>query len=250
MISLSFDTDWMSSDAMSGFFGRYPELPPSTFFLHEFTSSLAMEFQEVHEINPHPTINFGKKDNNHIEIEKNISRKPLGIRSHSCVSSHMLSIEWANSGYKYQSIEVDLGNSKLQTRPLAWGLYEVPIYYMDNMSLWANKNKLGRYFTNLEYLAEAISTENSLVFDFHPIHIALNTKSVGDYQLKKDLVLREMVDPWELGDSGIGIRSFFEQVLGQVLISSKQHQTLIEIVNKFEGSQNFQSQNFSRTQKS
>jgi hypothetical protein len=250
MISLSFDTDWMSSEAMSGFFGRYPELPPSTFFLHDYTGSLAMEFQEANEINPHPTINFGHSDKSHIQIEETISKKPLGIRSHSCANSHMLSVEWANSGYKYQSIEVDLGNANLRTRPLAWGLYEVPIYYMDNMSIWAKKNKLGPYFTNLEYLAEAMSTENSLVFDFHPIHIALNTKSVSDYEFKKDLVLRENVDPWELGDSGKGVRSFFEQVLNQVLNSSVQHQTLLELVNKFEGSQNFETQNLFKPQMS
>jgi hypothetical protein len=78
----------------------------------------------------------------------------------------------------------------------------------------------------------------------------LNTKSISDYEFKKDLVLRENVDPWELGDSGKGVRSFFEQVLNQVLNSSVQHQTLLELVNKFEGSQNFETQNLFKPQMS
>lgn len=231
MISLTFDTDWMTSEALGTFLQIYPDLPPSTFFLHEYTKGFD---SGTHEINPHPTIEFNSKKDNRGELEKQISTKPMGIRPHSCVSSHMLSLEWANSGYRYQSVEVDLGNEKLKMRPLPWGLYEIPIFYMDNMSMWGQINGLQDNFKNINYLERAIDTSNTLIFDFHPIHIALNTKSVEDYQRKKALVLEHKVDPWSLCADGIGVRTEFELALEHVLTNQDNHLKLQDIVRNFE----------------
>jgi hypothetical protein len=231
MISLSFDTDWMTSDAMEEFFTSYPELPSSTFFVHEHTKSIS---SDVHELNPHPTIDFSHGHKTLSDLENIIGKESYGIRSHSCVSSHLLSVEWANNGYKYQSIEVDLGNANLNTRALPWGLYEVPIYFMDNMSLWGLKNDLNKYFSGIDYIDNAMSVENHLVFDYHPLHIALNTSLTSDYAKDKDLVLNQRTNPWKIGNSGKGIRHHFEKALEAILNQRVEHKTLIQIVNSFE----------------
>jgi len=54
----------------------------------------------------------------------------------------------------------------------------------------------------------AVQTNEIFLFDFHPLHIALNIKSAEDYAIKKLELAQNMENPWGNGNSGEGVRDF------------------------------------------
>lgn len=209
MICLTLDTDWMRDEEMEEFLETYPDLPPSTFFIHAASGTWR---PERHEWGPHPTID--PRDPPHAATWQIEEAPSLGIRSHSCVSSHRLSVEWANAGFLYQSNETQLfgtGSAPIRT---AWGIWELPISYMDNMDMWFAKNWPGTGHTAFadDVIATAMSCTQTYVFDFHPIHIAFNSPNPDRYaQLRARHA--DGASAWSLGSSGVGVRAFFDRVL-------------------------------------
>ena len=225
MIVLTFDTDYMNPEWMEAFVNRYPKLPRSTFFLHKDTLDWESSY---HEINEHPTI-----DNlSEYSLSANLGRpvRGKGIRSHSCVSSHMLSINWAQSGIKYQSQETRFGQSYKEPERTAWGIFEVPISYMDNQDIWMEINWPGKHRKFSQELIDfAVNSNEIFLFDFHPVHIALNTQSAADYALKKTQLNQLMTEPWDSSNSNEGVRDFFERVLSSIQKSSSKTSTCEEL---------------------
>lgn len=211
MIALTFDTDYMRPEWMETFVKRYSNLPRSTFFLHK--DSLNWESKD-HEINEHPTI----ENLSEYSLLKNLGHpvRGKGIRSHSCVSSHMLSINWAQSGVIYQSQETRWGQTYKAPEKTAWGILEMPISYMDNQDIWMERNWPNGHDKFSQSLIDlAIHTQEIFLFDFHPLHIALNTKSAEDYAIKKKNLDLYMSKPWETTSSE-GVRNFFEKILASI----------------------------------
>jgi hypothetical protein len=55
----------------------------------------------------------------------------------------------------------------------------------------------------------ALEEDGLFVFDFHPLHIALNTRNHSDYVTVKERIVNDRVSPFELAFRGRGVRSFF-----------------------------------------
>lgn len=226
MICLTFDTDWMSPEDMSRFVEMYPELPRSTFFIHDSSQTWRPEH---HEWGPHPTIGID-------ELEAVLAGPPPskgvhGIRSHSCVASHLLSIEWARQGFTYQSNETRLFSAGAAPFRTAWGIWEVPISYMDNMDMWYSENWPGSGHLPFsdEVISAALACEELYVFDFHPVHIAFNTRHPMDYARNRARQ-GSGSSAWGLGSPGAGTRTFFERVLGSILDAGAATQSAHEAV--------------------
>lgn len=214
----------MSADALNHFFEEYEDLPRSTFFVHNATEKIP---PAKHIFNPHPTIvDLDKMDDLNSLTELSGIRK-MGIRTHSCVNSHMLSLEWSKRNFFYQSVVCELGNTEIKPYMLPWNIWEVPIFYMDNLVLWSNKNIKSRTLRNADYLAKALDSDKFYVFDFHPIHIALNTSSTDYYARVKSKIIDEKINPWILSSNAKGIRNFFEKVL-EVVVNQKLPDLTIE----------------------
>jgi hypothetical protein len=126
----------------------------------------------------------------------------------------MLSLFWAGQGFIYESNTVRLFDSSIQASRSAWGLWDVPIFYMENMDIalennWPRKNHKA---LDLSLILSKVSDEHLQVFDFHPLHIALNTRSFEDYQRKKLRILGGE-NPWKCSSGGWGVRSLFEELV-------------------------------------
>lgn len=208
MIYLSFDTDHLGVEDLSQFLNLYPNLPRSTFFLHERTKGWN---DLIHEVNPHPTILTNTSLNSTAQIGKTLSSS--GVRAHSCVSSHMLDIEYAKSGFLYTSQETHWKTASIPYRK-AWGIWEIPISYMDNQDMWWGKNWNDTYNSTFDcrFLEKAVKSRHAYVFDFHPLHILLNSNSPEDYYLKRDKLKGGSVHPLA-SDITYGVRNYFEQLL-------------------------------------
>jgi hypothetical protein len=226
VIILTFDTDYMTPETMDSFISNYPQLPRSTFFVHPDSLNWSNEF---HEINEHPIIET--LEGYSFTTTRNAPFGGLGVRSHSCVSSHLISVEWAKAGLLYQSQETRWNQKYSKPERTAWGIFDLPISYMDNQDIWMERNWQGKHTKfSSDIINRALEGDEVYLFDFHPLHIALNTSSVEDYGKKKHKIVGESVNPWELTTTGYGTKDFFEQLLTGIEESGSSTTTCVEFV--------------------
>ena len=221
MICLTFDTDWMTDRTLARFLKDFPIPGRATFFLHDKFPSLA---GSAHELCPHPFIdNLGDWHSALATLAGALPTPPRGVRPHSCVFSHMVGVELRALGYQYVSQATNLFQENLAPLRHPWGIWELPIYYMDNMDFCMAKNwpDIKHEPFNSNVIRMATEGDGLFVFDFHPIHIALNTRNHDEYQAAKSKVLHDGVSPFEIACPGRGVRTFFEELCDAM---SKQRQ--------------------------
>src|SRR5437867_6450519 len=131
MICLTFDTDHMTKEGMEKFFREYDLPGKCTFFLHKpFQFTARIQHENIHEVAPHPCIDrLSEWDDDLKTIVKQFPEKPLGLRTHSCVFSHMIGIGMHDQGYFYISQAQALYQQGLLPSRHPWGIWELPIYY-------------------------------------------------------------------------------------------------------------------------
>lgn len=207
MICLSFDTDRMTPEGMVEFLGTTPIPGRATFFCTERYDSLEAS---GHELCPHVYLAAGVDWDVTLNQARNDYPTATGWRSHSCVFSHILAEQLATLGYEYVSIHDELGKTDLEPHRHAWGLWHLPIYYMDNLDF-----SMPRFWGesapapfDRRLIEDAVNGNALFVFAFHPIHIALNSPSAEEYFERRDRVAQGMSladASWE----GVGTRDFY-----------------------------------------
>lgn len=212
MIVLTFDTDWMSEAALARFLREFPIPGTATFFCHQPFQCLA---ESGHELCPHPFItNLADWRDDLRKLTETVNPRARGTRTHSCVFSHMVGLGLYEMGFEYVSQANNLYQTGLRPFRHPWGVWELPIYYMDNMDFWTPVNWPGldhRPFAP-SWIAAAIDSDALHVFDFHPLHIALNTTSPADYQNVKPRIIERQQSPFDCAVAGRGARVYFEEL--------------------------------------
>lgn len=209
MIALTFDTDWMTSASMRQFLNE-TEIPgKATFFLHDVYQDV--NFGE-HELGPHPTIVECNDWTSDLErLSSQILSRSRGCRPHSCVYSHMIGLELHKRGFEYVSQQSQLFQKGNKPFRHPWGIWELPIYYMDNMDYCFGENwtDVNHHPFNEEILNNSLCNDGLYVYAFHPLHIALNTISFDDYSQKKQK-LQMGINPYDIEGDGFGVRDFYK----------------------------------------
>lgn len=220
----------MTRESLSRFLSEYVVNMPglATFFAHaDFPDLLKTD----HEICPHPFISdLSQWDQDLVRLEGYLSNKPLGTRPHSCVFSHMIGIGLKNRGYTYVSQAQNLYETNLVPFRHPWGIWELPIYFMDNMDFWMCKNwpESNHEAFEDEVIERAIQGDSLFVFDIHPLHVALNTRSHEDYVQVKGCVIEKGESPFDHTFSGKGVRSFFERLCSRMRDEGLRSHTCLE----------------------
>jgi hypothetical protein len=212
VICLTFDTDWMTDETLASFLERVQWPGVGTFFLH---ADLPCLHGTPHELCPHPFIDDLRSWEAGMEaLASSLPVRARGMRAHSCVFSHMVGIRLHELGYRYVSQAHNLFQAGLAPFRHPWGVWEMPIYYMDNMDFWMPKNwpGLAHQPFSTEIINRAMDEPGMYVFDFHPLHIALNTRSHDDYARVKHRIVDEGVSPFDLRFPGRGVGTFFEEL--------------------------------------
>lgn len=211
MICLSFDTDRMTEDRMRSFLVDTPVPGRATFFCTDVYASLAAT---DHELAPHPYLGAGNDWDEELERKRRDFPDAVGWRSHSCVFSHVLAERLASDGYRYVSIHDDLGSSEIRPVRHAWGLWHMPIYYMDNLDFSARRfwdDGVDEPFRS-ELIDTAVHGDALFVFDFHPIHLSLNSPNAEEYFARRARFETDTpVD--ELRFEGRGARTFYLELV-------------------------------------
>lgn len=237
MICLTFDTDHMTEEGMVKFLREYALPQRCTFFLHKpFLFAGRMQMEGKHEVAPHPYIDrLSEWDQDLKAIVQQFSKKPLGLRPHSCVFSHMIGIGMKAQGYIYVSQANNLYWPGLRPFRHPWGIWELPIYYMDNMDFWMVKNwdDLEHQPFDPEIIKRAVGDEALYVFDFHPLHIALNTRTHEDYVSVKERILNQGVSPFDLRFPGRGTGQFFLELCSAMEKAGERSRGCLEAVEHY-----------------
>jgi hypothetical protein len=190
-ICLTFDTDHMSDDNMKRFMERFEFCGKATFFCSQQYSSLR---KTTHEVAPHPYFEPGRAVSKVVREYRDLFPEATSWRSHSLTFSQELCVLVQKSGYKSVSISERFGDVKCFPVRLPWGPVDFPIYYMDNAD-FCNFNDMKdaswRPFDTdlidrLFDLNLARREEFVFVFDFHPIHMELNSTSYSTYSQERD----------------------------------------------------------------
>jgi hypothetical protein len=184
LICLSFDTDHLDQRRMEEFVGEFPIPGAGTFFCTERYEALD---GGPHERCPHPTLEEGGDWAAELDRYRAEFPDARGVRTHSCINSHPLSIAIRERGFEWVSARDEPGRTGIAPYREAWGVWHVPIYYMDNMDF-----SFGDFWPDApapfarEQLELATREPGLYVFDFHPIHLMLNSTSAAEYAARRD----------------------------------------------------------------
>ena len=211
MLCLTFDTDHMNEARMVEFLAEVPLPGSGTFFCTQ--PYRCLERKEF-ELAPHPFLGRDRHWLSELKAKRAEFPNAVGWRSHSCVFSHTLA-EWlCLNNYIYASTHESFGTRGLRPIRQMWGIWHVPIYYMDNLDFsrkrfWPERNEEPFASSLIE---NALNDDGLYVFDFHPIHLLLNSPDADWYSDVRSRFL-EGESTAALRYAGFGTRSFFDNLV-------------------------------------
>ncbi|MZP29507.1 hypothetical protein GTO91_07280 [Heliobacterium undosum] len=233
MICITFDTDWISNEHLEQL-NPIDMIPgKATFYCTQPYEYLEKRIEDV-EIAIHPRLDWGADWLDEItKLKAALPYSSDGIRPHSCAYSQLLGVHLRNAGYTYisQVTLPNLANPKPYRHP--WGIWEAPIFYMDNMDFTLAENWKNSKHTPFQrkIIDTAVHGDGVYVFDFHPIHLMLNTPDRAYYQENRN----KLGQAGPIAYSGYGTRSFFEELIGEMKKYDVLSYTVDDTVKLFEG---------------
>lgn len=187
-IFLSFDIDWAHDEVILDCYNLVSRYPVETtwFVTHKTDVLSTLSLDKRIELGIHPNFNdllAGKAegDSSHLVISNSKELVPTAttIRSHSLTQSERLIDQFLDNGFRrICNLFIPYGN-EIQVSPFyLWhDAIIVPHRFQDNASIRIGEN-----------LPERKSLNTGLhVFDFHPIHVFLNTESLDRYECTRSL---------------------------------------------------------------
>ena len=214
---MTFDTDHMTDHTMAVFQDEI--LPPEfaySFFCYKPFPVLAAR---GHELAIHPHLEASESWVDKIramraELSLAHGEEPMGLRPHSLACSQNLIVQLNSLGLEYVSTISLPAGMEADCFRYPWGPVEIPIRYMDNMDLWArDKTGLSAKCFARETIDRALDSRSAFCFDFHPIHIFLNTSTFGDYEAWVNAGRPPLERPVQR--QGYGVRDFFLEICNE-----------------------------------
>jgi hypothetical protein len=187
-IFITFDIDWCSDEVLSYTLDLIEEYNiKATFFVtHETQLLERMRRNPDIELGIHPNFNplmngnpeYGKNSHEVLEYFKNIVPEAVSIRSHSMTQSSTMLNLFERYGFKFDCNTFIPYSSGITVRPYKhWTtLVKIPHFWEDDIHC----------LYQWEWQIHPFIQNNGLrVFDFHPIHIFLNTETLDRYEQAK-----------------------------------------------------------------
>jgi hypothetical protein len=212
VICLSFDTDHLDEVRMQEFLATVRIPGDATFFCTHRYDCLATP----HELCPHPFLERAHDWEAELLAKRTELPDAVGWRSHSCIYGHLIAVRVAASRYLYASTQYQ---PVAATHPFRepWGLWQMPIYYMDNMDF-----SHSRFWPEVQHVAfapeiidVALADDGIYVFDFHPVHLMLNSTSADAYLARREAFLAgQRVDALRCDGRGAG--TFYDELCAKM----------------------------------
>ena len=172
MIAITSDTDWAPVEVIEYMLSILDERGiRATFFCTDRKAKSTIAAHSGHELAIHPNFRSGKDERNTLSKLLRVCPNAKGVRSHCSYFHTKLTEIYEKLGIEYDSNWfVPQG-----VRPfmLFNGILEIPMCFMDNLA-----------FDSKHGFSSPLMLEPSAlpsVFNFHPVHVFLNTESPERY---------------------------------------------------------------------
>ncbi len=188
---------------------------PCTFLVtHETELLKKMKKNPLIELGIHPNFNFllngdfryGKNIKEVIDYYKKIVPNALAVRSHALTESSIILKEFYLNGLKYDLNTFIPYSSGIVLKPFVYftgNLIKIPHFWEDDVHVLLDWSYCVEKYINYPGLK---------VFDFHPIHIYLNTSDINEYYEYKVNKVRKIKS-----SNKLGIRDFFLSLVEKIL---------------------------------
>ena len=218
-IFLTFDIDWCSDNVLLytlNFIEEY-NLKATFFITHETQLLERMRDNKNIELGIHPNFNpllsgdfrYGKNIDEVVSYYKKIVPEAVSVRSHSMTQNSLMLDSFEKFGLTYDVNTFIPFSSEIVCKPYKhWTnkLIKVPYFWEDDVHC----------IYELDWNVEKFLNYSGIkVFDFHPIHIFLNTEHLDRYeQSRKHHNCEEILTNHEY--SGYGSKSFFLDLIREI----------------------------------
>jgi len=132
----------------------------------------------------HPNFVFdtthGKNIDDIIENSRNLWPTATSFRSHYYVDSLFITQKFYNEGFKYDSNACLFLQSNITPQSLVTGLLRFPVFFED--IIYADR--IG--CSDFSRLKQNLFTGGLKIFNFHPIHVCINTPNIKHYVANKE----------------------------------------------------------------
>ncbi len=182
-----------------------------TFFCTQYYEALS---RSRHEQAPHPYLEDNTDWGSELNRMRRLFPKAAGWRAHSCVYSHFIAKWLGENCYRYASTSDQLGRCGITPCREGYGTWQMPIYYMDNLDFsdrrfWGS-NGLEPFSPII--IERALTMPGMYVFDFHPIHLMLNSPNFEFYAAARD-GFKSGASLATLSFKGYGARNFYNHLV-------------------------------------
>ncbi len=219
MIAITIDTDWAPPEVI-----RF-----TTDLIHSYRCKVTAFVTDnvdvqADEICIHPNFTDINDLNTPISKLKEIFPTADGIRSHSLFFSERLRPYYTLNNIKFDSNSMQYFNLGIRCSMIAKNTLSIPIYFMDRFHLEMASDDPDRF--SIEQFN--LDVDSLKVFDFHPIHVFLNTDSIESYNRAKEYyhqpkLLRRYINP------GKGIMTLLVSMLSYIKDNNIPTYTMSEI---------------------
>jgi hypothetical protein len=186
---ITFDVDWAHDEVLFDLYSLVKSYDIQTTWMitHKSDFLKVLEKCSKCEIGIHPNFNFllsgdsrlGKTAEEVVSRMMNLVPSSKVVRSHSvCQSSRISQLFW-ESGIRYESNDYIPASEILALKPwhIEIGITKVPYFFSDELACI-------KQTPSIPVLCDRLGLK---VFDFHPIHVFLNTESLDRYEKTRSL---------------------------------------------------------------
>lgn len=187
---ISFDVDWAHDDVLADVIDLVERAGVNAVWFVTHASALLnrLKSNPLFEVGIHPNFNGlhdgdarnGRTATEVVDRLLGLVPEAKSVRSHSVTQSSRLSQLFLSRGLTHDANDYIPASSGLTLHPwrLESGLIKVPFFWSDELACFKD-TPLG--------MSDLVSREGLKVFDFHPIHVFLNTEHLNRYECTRHL---------------------------------------------------------------
>jgi hypothetical protein len=215
-LALTFDTEWSPPEVVGYTLDILEDYGYTGTF---FCTDKSNRNIRLHELALHPNFLREKSEAQILSALQVHFPNAKGARSHCSYFHTNLPDLYSRKGIAYDSSYL-MPNVEVEPFPLFEHVYEIPMYFLDNYSVSTR-----RWAVEFSAIPE--------VFDFHPVHIYLNTNDASLY-LKAKKWWKNPERLWRMRDTRKrGVHDYFIHILEMIRKHNVQLLTMSEIYEKY-----------------
>ncbi|MBI3271857.1 MAG: hypothetical protein HYZ53_22890 [Planctomycetes bacterium] len=213
MICLTFDLQDCPEPLIQHALGLCDRVPGKLTFFCSHKSALLGDRSPRWEVALLPCVEPGEDPA--AAVKRVAAELPMaaGLRAAGFLHGERVMEALSSCGLRYASNTTPLYQSPLAPYALPWGGYELPVFYVDTLDFLHAEHWPGSTPAFDPTLLHRASKPGSLyIFDFHPVHLLLNTPNLAFYLANKAQVAGLVTSPLS-PFLGRGTRTFFLELV-------------------------------------